>query len=67
MKDMLEDINGGILVDPFEPQQIADGILYLLNNPGERIAMGLRSRKKAVDYYSKQVINDTEAYYKSIL
>jgi glycogen synthase len=67
MKDMLEDVNGGILVDPFEPQQIADGILYLLNNPGERIAMGLRSRKKAADYYSKQVITNTEDYYKSIL
>lgn len=67
MKDMLEDINGGVLVDPFEPQQIADGILYLLNTPAVRMEMGLRSRQKVIDYYSIKLVDETEAYYRSIL
>lgn len=65
MKEMLEDINGGILVDPYEPQQIADGILYLLNHPKERIEMANRSRVKAANYYSNELIDETENYYRS--
>ncbi len=67
MKDMLEDCNGGILVDPFEPQQIADGILYLLTYPKERIEMAHRSRVKAAGYYSNQLIDETENYYRGFL
>lgn len=67
MKDMLEGINGGILVDPFEPQQIADGILYLLTHPKERIEMAHRSRVKAAGYYSNQLIDETENYYRGFL
>ena len=63
MKDMLEDINGGILVDPQSPDEIAGGILFLLNNPAERIAMGRRSRAKAINYYGKEVPGLIEKYY----
>ncbi len=67
MKDMLEDINGGILIDPFEPQQIADGILYLLTHPKERIEMAHRCRVKAAGYYSNQLIDETENYCRGFL
>jgi glycogen synthase len=63
MRDMLEDINGGILIDPLSPQQIADGILFLLDHPEERIAMARRSREKVISYYSKEVAGMMEKYY----
>ena len=63
MRDMLEDINGGILIDPLSPQQIADGILLLLNDPAERIRMGKRCREKVISYYSKEVADMMENYY----
>jgi len=63
MRDMLEDINGGILVDPLSPEEIADGILFLLNDPAERMNMGKRSREKVISYYSKEVADITEKYY----
>lgn len=63
MRDMLEDINGGVLVDPLSAQQIADGILFLLNNPAERIAMAKRSREKVLTFYAKEVADMMEQYY----
>ncbi|HRI23294.1 MAG TPA: glycosyltransferase family 4 protein [Ferruginibacter sp.] len=65
MKDMLEDINGGVLVDPHSPQEIAGGILFLLNNSFERKEMGKRSREKAMNYYSNKVAAMAEQYYLS--
>jgi len=63
MNDMLEDIKGGILIDPLSPQEIADGILFLLNNHRERISMAARSREKVITYYAKEVADMMEHYY----
>lgn len=63
MRDMLEDIKGGLLVNPLSPQEIADGILFFLNNPAERMAMGKRSREKVINYYSNEVPDLMERYY----
>lgn len=63
MRDMLEDINGGVLIDPALVKEIADGILFLLDNPGERFSMALRSREKVINYYAGQVAGMMEAYY----
>lgn len=67
MKDMLHNINGGILVNPTQPEEITNAILELLRNPQHRISMGLRSRQKTIDYYSGQLITETEQYYQKIL
>lgn len=63
MKDMLEDINGGVLVDPMSVKEIADGILFLLNNPAERFLMAARSREKVINYYARDVAEMMERYY----
>jgi glycogen synthase len=63
MNDMLEAINGGVLIDPLSAEKIAAGILFLLDNPEERVAMGERSRQKTIDYYAKGVPDMMEAYY----
>lgn len=66
MKDMLENIKGGKLVDPESPREIADAILFLLDNPEQRFVMGIRCRAKAILYYRKEVIKETEPYYEYI-
>jgi glycogen synthase len=67
MKEMLEDINPAALVNPHNPQQIAEALLQQLNNPGERIANGLRYREKVIHYYKEQVIVEMENYYREII
>lgn len=67
MKDMLHDIHGGILVNPTQPEEIANAILHLLHHPQQRMEMGTRSRQKTIDYYSNQLIVETEQYYQKIL
>jgi len=67
MKEMLQDIDGGILVNPTQPEEIANAILQLLRHPQQRMEMGLRSRQKTIDYYSNHLITETEEYYRSLL
>lgn len=67
MEDMLEDINGGILVDPYDQQALINGIIHMFENPGERIAMGERSRQKIVNYYAKEVPEQLYNYYRSLI
>ena len=67
MNEMLEDIDGGILVNPTQPEEMANAILQLLRHPQQRMEMGLRSRQKTIDYYSNHLITETEEYYRSLL
>ncbi len=67
MKDMLSDIDGGILVDPYDIQSIAAGILELLNDNGKRTAMALRSRQKAKDFYGDNMVTHLLTLYRSFI
>lgn len=42
----------GIVVDPLDPQDIARGIMQLIENPEERKAMGARGRQAVKECYS---------------
>jgi glycogen synthase len=64
MRDMLEDVNGGILINPEDHLALANSILFLLNNPQERMKMGDRARNKAIDYYSNKLINEVDQFYR---
>ena len=66
MEDMLEDIKGGILIDPKKPGEIAKGICYLLENPEERQAMGQRCRDKILTYYAGSLLKETAETYREI-
>ncbi len=63
MKDMLEDIDGGMLIDPRDPRDLAEGIIALLDHPQQRQAMGMRCRQKIVQHYAHAMIGITEDYY----
>lgn len=65
MKDMLQDIDGGFLINPHKPEQIAAAIVDLLQQKEKRWQMGYNNRKKITAYYSNSLINDLIKQYKS--
>lgn len=65
MKEMLEDINGGIIIDPMREESIANACINALKNRQQLAEMGVRARKKVVNYYAGTLINELqELYYK---
>lgn len=52
ISDVIQDGESGILVEPGDPEAIADGIDFLLTHPEERIRMGTRGRGLIVSEYS---------------
>ena len=67
MRDMLQDIDGGILIDPYNIDMIAEGIISLLENKEMRKEMGYRCRKKIQTYYSGQLLPEIINTYKMII
>ena len=63
MTDMLGDIDGGSLIDPTDPRDLAQGVIDLLDDPQRRHEMGLRCREKIVRHYANAVVRVTEEYY----
>lgn len=45
----------GILVPPKDPEAIAEAVLYLLNHPREAKEMGLKGRKRAIEYFDLEI------------
>ena len=51
-REIIEDNQCGILVDPLKPEQIAEAIDYLIDNPDEAQRMGANGRKAVLDRYN---------------
>lgn len=49
---VIRDANCGLLVDPLEPREIADAILWLLRNPRAAETMGANGRKAIEETYN---------------
>ena len=67
MKDMLEDINGGILVDINNIDSLTRSIIYLLNNPDERKLQAERCRRKIISYYASEIPEQHVNFYQRII
>lgn len=67
MVDMLEDIHGGIFIDPHSPQSIAQGIIDLLKDKTFRRKAGQGNREKATAYYGSQLPLDLIERYRSFI
>jgi glycosyltransferase involved in cell wall biosynthesis len=67
MQDMLDDIAGGILIDPASSSQLAHAVIRMLDRPLERQQMGARSRAKIVEYYGQEVPRLTDEYYSAAI
>ena len=65
MKEMLEPVNGGVLINPHNVAELADAITTLLLDDTKRNAMGERSRKRVVDYYAQALPEQLITLYKS--
>ena len=55
-KDIVEEFNCGIFVDPNNPNDLADKILYLNENPTIAKKMGEEARKLAENKYDKSIL-----------
>jgi glycosyltransferase involved in cell wall biosynthesis len=51
-REIVQEPGCGILVNPLDPQAIADAIEYVLNNPQEAQAMGHRGRRAVEERYN---------------
>jgi glycosyltransferase involved in cell wall biosynthesis len=56
--ELVEDGATGLLVEPHDPDALADAILTLLDDPVRRDVMGQRAREKAVSQYAVKQIMD---------
>jgi glycosyltransferase involved in cell wall biosynthesis len=66
MHDMLSSINNNWLIDPNKVTDIAEAIIYLLENDNERMVYGERCRDKILQFYSRQLVEEIIPFYKSL-
>jgi glycosyltransferase involved in cell wall biosynthesis len=52
IRNVVEDAGCGVLVDPTDPDAIAEAIVYLLEHPDEARRMGENGRKAVLDRYN---------------
>lgn len=59
---------GGLLVDPEDPQVLANAILDLYHHPAKVKELGIKSRQYAVEYYAfEQSLNQYEILFNSLI
>lgn len=66
MVDMISPNEGGLLVDPENPNEIANGLLTLLRDPQRVRAMGERNRERALQYYGKKLVGELFDVYRQL-
>jgi glycosyltransferase involved in cell wall biosynthesis len=69
MADMIESGESGILGSPDSPEDFAEALIYLLENPAVRESMGLRAREMVLKKYNFLSIAELmcDAYRKAAL
>ena len=68
LNEIVEDGKTGLLVDPDNPEAIAEAIGWLLDHPGEAQQMGKNGQERVYRYFSAQRMTDeTLSLYRSIL
>ena len=67
-RGIVEDARCGLVVDPLNPQSIAEAMQWILDNPVEAEAMGRRGREAAEKHYSWETeAKKLVALYKKLL
>lgn len=54
-REIIEDIGCGLVVNPLDPQEIAQSMQYLLENPDVAAAMGQRGREAVINQYNWEI------------
>jgi glycosyltransferase involved in cell wall biosynthesis len=52
LKQIIEDVGCGLLVDPMDTKAIAKAMRWILDNPSEAEAMGKRGRQAVLRIYN---------------
>ena len=66
--EIVKDRETGILVEPNNPEQLADAITYLLENPEEAVEMGRRGRRRVLKEFTwEKIAEKTFKLYCSLL
>lgn len=66
MVDMLSPCEGGLFVDPENPEEIAVALLSLLEDSDRVRSMGMRNRERALTYYGKKLIGELFDMYREL-
>lgn len=68
LPEIIEDGETGLLVPPQDPKALAEAVMRLLNNPGERRSMVEKGRRRIRENYSWEKVADmTERVYEEVL
>jgi glycosyltransferase involved in cell wall biosynthesis len=66
--ETIESGKNGLLLEPFNPRQFSEKILYLLEHPAKAAEMGAKARKTIVENYDwRIVVKDTVKVYDEVL
>jgi len=65
-RDVVIDEETGYLVTPHQPQEMADRILYLLNNDQICYEMGLTAQKHSERFSSEQMVQNIASLYREL-
>jgi glycosyltransferase involved in cell wall biosynthesis len=65
--DVVKNGENGLLVPPRDSEDLADAVIYLLENKDIREQMGKNGRKKAKDYSWETIAEDTEKVYEGLI
>ena len=66
--ELVEDTVSGLLADPDNVNELAEKMLYLLQNPGENSRIAAAGKKRVMDKFDIKVIAEkNEAFYTSVL
>jgi len=67
LKELIIDGETGLLFETGNFKQMAERMLYLLNNVGRAVELGRKARKLVEEKYSiDKVVDDLEALYKEV-
>jgi glycosyltransferase involved in cell wall biosynthesis len=58
LADMIGEAGIGIAVKPANSEEFADALIYLAENPDERVRMGVNARKFAEDNFGRKALAD---------
>ena len=66
--EAVNDGQTGLLCDPYDPQAIADKIMYMLDHPDEANEMGKSARRDVLERFSiDQLVDENVEFYRSCL
>jgi glycosyltransferase involved in cell wall biosynthesis len=66
-KDVVIDGETGFLVTPHQPKEMADKILYLLNNGATCKEMGFIAQQRSNRFSKERMLSNVESLYRDLL